>query len=84
MMMSMVGTMVAQLFTINQHDSGFGFTMIGKPLATVCFAFSIGTILLGAFRCWRQQQTMLSGKALTGGFELHLIGIGTVLVWALP
>ena len=83
MMMSMVGTLVAQLFTINHetnHGSGFGYFAAGKPLAITCYAFSIGTILLGAVRSWRHQHTMLSGKALSGGFEIHCLGICSVLV----
>lgn len=83
MMMSVVGTMVAQLFTINHetsHGSGFGYFAAGKPLAVTCYAFSIGTILLGAVRSWRHQHTMLSGRALSGGFEIHCLGICSFLV----
>ncbi|RSM18761.1 hypothetical protein CDV31_002481 [Fusarium ambrosium] len=83
MMMSMVGTLVAQLFTINHetnHGDGFGYFAAGKPLAITCYAFSVGTILLGAVRSWRHQHTMLSGKALSGGFEIHCLGICSVLL----
>ncbi|KAM0441293.1 hypothetical protein ACHAPT_000602 [Fusarium lateritium] len=83
MMMSMVGTLVAQLFTINHetsHGSGLGYFAAGKPLAITCYAFSIGTILLGAVRSWRHQHTMLSGKALSGGFEIHCLGICSILL----
>ncbi|KAJ4195654.1 hypothetical protein NW755_001814 [Fusarium falciforme] len=83
MMMSMVGTLVAQLFTFNHetnHGSGFGYFAAGKPLAITCYAFSIGTILLGAVRSWRHQHAMLSGKALSGGFEIHCLGICSVLL----
>ena len=79
-MLSMIGTAIAQLFTINHHDAGFGYTLVGKPFATVCYSFSIGTILLGAARCWRQQHAMICGRALSSGFEIHLIGIGVALV----
>ncbi|KAG5755285.1 hypothetical protein H9Q72_001528 [Fusarium xylarioides] len=74
--MSMVGTLVAQLFSL-QHEGqhqAFGYFVTGKPLAMTCYSFSIGTILLGAVRTWRHQRTMMSGKALVGGFELHLLG----------
>ncbi|KAF4977247.1 hypothetical protein FZEAL_6211 [Fusarium zealandicum] len=83
MMMSMVGTTVGQLFTINHsssHDTGLGYFAVGKPLAITCYAFSIGTILLGAIRSWRHQRTMLNGKALAGGFEIHCLGICSVLL----
>lgn len=82
--MSMVGTLVAQLFSL-QHDGqhqAFGYFVTGKPLAMTCYSFSIGTILLGAVRTWRHQRTMMSGKALVGGFELHLLGLCSVLVCA--
>lgn len=82
-MMSMVGTMVAQLFTLHHegyHVHGFGYFVTGKPLALTCYAFSIGTILLGAVRTWRHQQIMMRGKALVGGFEIHLLGICSMLV----
>ncbi|KAJ3500746.1 hypothetical protein NM208_g17080 [Fusarium decemcellulare] len=82
-MMSMVGTLVAQLFTINHessHGTGLGYFAAGKPMAITCYAFSIGTILLGAIRSWRHQHTMLSGKALAGGFEIHCLGICSVLL----
>jgi hypothetical protein len=82
-MMSMVGTMVAQLFTLHHegyHAHGFGYFVTGRPLALTCYAFSIGTILLGAVRTWRHQQIMMRGKALVGGFEIHLLGICSMLV----
>ncbi|KAH7156654.1 hypothetical protein EDB81DRAFT_396852 [Dactylonectria macrodidyma] len=80
MTMSMLGTAVAQLYSITEDGLGFGYTQVGKPLATLCFAFSIATILLGAIRSWRHQHSMMGGRALTGGFEIHLLGIGTCLL----
>ncbi|KAI1034859.1 hypothetical protein LB504_004464 [Fusarium proliferatum] len=80
--MSMVGTVVAQLFSL-QHEGqhqAFGYFATGKPLAMTCYSFSIGTILLGAVRTWRHQRTMMSGKALVGGFELHLLGLCSMLL----
>ncbi|QPC78259.1 hypothetical protein HYE68_009011 [Fusarium pseudograminearum] len=77
-MMSMVGTMVAQLFTLSHeghHAKTFGYFITGRPLALTCYGFSIGTILLGAVRTWRHQRIMMSGKALVGGFEIHVLGI---------
>ncbi|KAH7155854.1 hypothetical protein B0J13DRAFT_235249 [Dactylonectria estremocensis] len=80
MAMSMLGTAIAQLFRITEDGPGFGYTRAGKPLATLCFAYSIATILLGAVRSWRHQHSLVSGRALTGGFEIHLLGIGTCLL----
>ncbi|KAM5355100.1 hypothetical protein ACJ41O_001746 [Fusarium nematophilum] len=81
-MMSMVGTLVLQLFTLNHHGAGFGYTLVGKPLATTCYAFSAGTVILGAVRSWRHQDSMLRGMALAGGFEVHVLGICSMLVGA--
>lgn len=80
MAMSILGTTISQLFSITHHDSGFGYTAVGKPLATVCFISSIGTLLLGATRCWRHQRSMINGKALVSGFEVNAIGAGVALV----
>ncbi|KAG8668404.1 hypothetical protein FPOAC2_07688 [Fusarium poae] len=77
-MMSMVGTMIAQLFTLSRkgyHTKSFGYFITGRPLALTCYGFSIGTILLGAVRTWRHQRIMMGGKALVGGFEIHVLGI---------
>ena len=80
MTLAMIGTTVAQLFTITYHDTDFGYTTIGKPLAASCFALAIGTVFLGAVRSWRFQNAMIRGKALASGFEIHVIGLGVGLV----
>ncbi|KAF7548651.1 hypothetical protein G7046_g8602 [Stylonectria norvegica] len=80
MQMSMFGTVVAQLFSLKNHDSGFGYTLVGKPLAAVCFIFSIGTLLLGAVRSWRHQRAIIRGKALVSGLEIHIIGIAVAML----
>ncbi|KAF4963641.1 hypothetical protein FSARC_8346 [Fusarium sarcochroum] len=81
-MMSMVGTLVAQLFTLHHegYHAGFGYFVTGRPLAMTCYAFSIGTILLGAIRTWRHQSFMRNGKALVGGFEIHLLGMCSMVL----
>lgn len=84
MTLAMIGTTVAQLFTINHHDSGFGYTAVGRPLAAACFAIAIGTLLMGAVRTWRYQNAMIRGRALVSGFEIHVIGISVSLVSSLP
>lgn len=76
----MIGTTVAQLFSINHHDSGFGYTAVGRPLAAACFVIAIATLLMGAVRTWRYQNAMIRGRALASGFEIHLIGISVSLV----
>ncbi|KAK2048182.1 hypothetical protein LZ31DRAFT_78828 [Colletotrichum somersetense] len=68
-----LGTVIAQLFVIQLSDSGFGYTAIGKPLATACYCFAMCVTLLGALRVWRLQHALLLGKMLSGGFEIMTI-----------
>ncbi|KZL87050.1 hypothetical protein CI238_01642 [Colletotrichum incanum] len=75
-----LGTVVAQLFVMQPPDSGFGYTTVGKPLATVCYCFSMCITLLGACRVWRIQHAMLLGKTLSGGFEIMTIAAGFLLL----
>ncbi|KAK1731965.1 uncharacterized protein BDZ83DRAFT_11142 [Colletotrichum acutatum] len=77
---AVLGTMVAQLFALQALDTGFGYTAVGKPLATLCYSFSICIVLLGAFRAWRLQHAMFAGKALAGGFELTTLALGFLIV----
>jgi uncharacterized membrane protein YidH (DUF202 family) len=79
-MSAVIGTLVAQLFTLEQQDNGFGYSAIGRPLSTACFCLSIITISLGACRTWRHQHAMISGKALTGGFEITILTVGFLAV----
>ncbi|KAE9577273.1 hypothetical protein CGCF415_v001770 [Colletotrichum fructicola] len=73
---AILGTIVAQLFALQQADSGFGYAILGKPLATVCYGLSICATLLGACRAWRLQKAMLRGKAIAGGFEVTSLAVG--------
>ncbi|KAF6831239.1 hypothetical protein CMUS01_07431 [Colletotrichum musicola] len=50
--------------------------MLGRPLATVCYVFSICITLLGACRTWRLQRAMLRGKTISGGFEIMSLALG--------
>jgi hypothetical protein len=80
----MLGTTVAQMFAIQQSDSGYGYSMVGKPLSTVCFVFSIGTVVMGGFRSWRHQHAVLGGKALVGGLGVATLALGSLVVSLLP
>ncbi|KAK6214917.1 hypothetical protein QIS74_07936 [Colletotrichum tabaci] len=73
---AILGTVVAQLLALQPPDSGFGYTMVGKPLATVCYCFSMCITMLGACRVWRIQHAMFLGKTLSGGFEIMTIAVG--------
>ncbi|KAL8670722.1 MAG: hypothetical protein Q9168_004749 [Polycauliona sp. 1 TL-2023] len=80
--LAFLGVFIAQLFRL-QHavdpDPVFGFFVLGKPLSCICTAAAIVTNLLGAHRFWRQQNAMLRGKVLCGGWEVYAT-VGTVLM----
>ncbi|WYZ44175.1 hypothetical protein EsH8_VII_000611 [Colletotrichum jinshuiense] len=73
---AILGAAVAQLFALQTPDTGFGYTAVGKPLATVCYCFSICITLLGACRAWRLQHALLLGKTFSGGFEIMTLAMG--------
>lgn len=54
--------------------------MLGKPLATVCYVYSMCITLLGACRTWRLQRAMLRGKTISGGFEIMSLALGFLAV----
>ncbi|KAJ2904529.1 uncharacterized protein MKZ38_007861 [Zalerion maritima] len=76
MMLANLGVIIAQLFALEQSDSGFGYSQVAQPFATTCFSCAVVTIFLGAVRTWRHQHALLQDKALTGGFELTTVGFG--------
>jgi len=79
----MIGVTVAQLFRL-QHapnpSSIFGFYVLGKPLACICQGSAIYSLLLGAYRSWRHQHAIVRGKAIAGGLEVFLLGVGVLAV----
>ena len=72
---ALLGTIIAQLFFLQGQDGGFGYTTVGRPLAAACFAISIVTLLLGAYRTWRHQRAVLHGRVLVRGFETLCVGL---------
>ncbi|KAL2755795.1 hypothetical protein ACRALDRAFT_1064202 [Sodiomyces alcalophilus JCM 7366] len=80
LMSAITGTIVAQLYVLQQPPSGFGYGTVGRPLASICYGFSICTVLLGTCRAWRHQHAMIGGKALTGGFEIVVLAIASLLI----
>ena len=79
----MLGVIISQLFTLQKStspDPHIGYFVTGKPLGAICQAAAMMTLLLGAFRWWRQQNAITRGKALAGGFELTVIGLVILLV----
>lgn len=81
--LSMLGVIISQLFHL-QHstspDPVLGYFVVGKPLAAICQGAAIYTLILGSYRWWRQQNAIVRGKVLVGGFEVTLIGMGFLLV----
>jgi hypothetical protein len=79
----MIGITVAYLFRI-QHAPNpsptFGFYRLGKPISFTLQGIAISTLLIGAFRAWRSQNSIVRGKALSGGFEIVAIALSTFLV----
>jgi len=80
---SALGVTVAQLFRL-QHvaspNTSFGFFVLGKPLACICQGAAIYCLCLGAYRSWRLQNAIIRGKAISGGFEIVLLGGGVLLI----
>jgi len=86
-MMATLGVLIAQLFTIQSSDPGFGYHALGQPMATVCLSSSIIILLLGCLRFWRWQAALVRGKSLCGGPEIVIVAVGLLLVrvsyWAI-
>jgi uncharacterized membrane protein YidH (DUF202 family) len=78
--LAMLGTLVAQLFTINAQDHRPNSSLLGKPLATIFFTLAIVTVGLGAIRNYRHQSFLIEGKALAGGVEIHILSLLSLLV----
>ena len=49
-------------------------------MAAVCFGAAIIVSLLGTCRWYRNQRAIIQGKALTGGFEITTVWMGTLAV----
>ncbi|KAL5621617.1 hypothetical protein BROUX41_006517 [Berkeleyomyces rouxiae] len=83
---AVTGTTISQLFMLSSdaQDSGSGFTYsaVGKPLATVCYVFAILTITIGTYRVWRLQHAILEGKTLARGAEPMTIFVVTACLLA--
>lgn len=81
--LSVLSVIIAQLFRL-QHSQNpnrvFGYFTLGIPLACVCIGVAILILLLGAYRFWRQQNAILRGKVLAGGWELNAIGLTIFMV----
>ncbi|KAH8682349.1 hypothetical protein BX600DRAFT_505953 [Xylariales sp. PMI_506] len=71
--LALLGVSVAQLFTLQSFDAGTDFPLIGKCLATACYASAIWTLLAGAYHAWRFQKALMHNRAVSGGLGLNSI-----------
>lgn len=81
--LSSLGVAVAQLFRLQHSPTPnlvFGFFVLGKPLACLCQGAAMVTLSIGAYRSWRLQNAIVRNKAVSGGFEILLIGLGALMV----
>lgn len=72
-----MGLTIAQLFRLNHsgfHNATFGFYVLGKPLAVISQFAACFVLFLGAYKSWRHQRAVVRGKAITGGFEMWVVG----------
>jgi uncharacterized membrane protein YidH (DUF202 family) len=79
----MTGVVIAQLFRLQHTENPnrtFGFYVLGIPLAACFIGFGAVVLLVGALRFWRQQEAMIRGKVLRGGWEITLIMIFSIAV----
>ncbi|TGO16024.1 hypothetical protein BTUL_0033g00620 [Botrytis tulipae] len=82
--LSMLGVSIAQLFRLQHSPTPnplIGFFVLGKPLACICQGAAITTLLVGSIRSWRHQNAIVRGKALSGGFEVIIIGVGFFFIF---
>lgn len=81
--LSSIGVAVAQLFRLQHTPTPnpiFGFFVLGKPMACICQGAAIYCLFLGAYRSWRLQNAIVRGKAISGGFEFVMLGLGVAMV----
>nr|POE46875.1 hypothetical protein CFP56_00207 [Quercus suber] len=61
-------------------DAIVGFFKLGRPLGATSIALAIVILMIGAYRCWHQQQNMTRGKVMARGWELWTITSITFIV----
>lgn len=82
-MLSMVGIIITQLFRIEHVPSPsdrISYHDVGKPLGAAFQVAAMAQSALAFIRYLRQQMSMARGKVLANGWELQMIGVGTLLV----
>lgn len=74
----MLGVLIAQLFrlqrSIPQEQNYLTYYEVAIPLSVTCHCAALVIVGIGAFRFWRQQSAIVSGKIHAGGWELNSVG----------
>lgn len=74
----MQGVLIAQLFRLQQSNSqqaSLRFQQVGIPLSVACHGVALLVAVIGAYRFWKQQGAIASGKIHAGGWEVNMVGI---------
>lgn len=79
----MTGVLTAQLYRL-QHGANpnpnLGFYVIGRPLSILFICMGLVVVCVGAFRFWKLQGGLVRGMALSGGWEVLVVGGLSLLV----
>ncbi len=79
---SMMGVFIAQLMRLRHSPNPrpvFGFYAVSVPLASICQVMAILFSIVGCIRFFKYQKNMALGAALSGGWEIGIVGL---LTWA--
>ena len=80
---SMLGVFIAQLLRLNpapHPNPRIGFFAVSVPLASACQIMAIIVTLIGSMRFIKYQKHMALGLALSGGWEVGVVGSLTMMV----
>ena len=83
MTFSMLGILIAQLMRLHHTAnprSTLGYFAVSVPLASVCHITAMTLTVIGCYRFLKYQKTMALGAALSGGWELVVVGLLAFLV----
>ena len=82
----MIGVIIAQLWRL-QHsptpDPVFGFYVLSIPISVIFQCSAIVVVSVGGWRFWRQQELMAVGRVKAGGWEVAVVGVGSLLLLTL-
>lgn len=79
----MLGVFIAQLMRLNHAsnpDLKIGFFIVSVPLASACQIMAIILTIIGSMRFLKYQKHMAVGLALSGGWEVGVFAILTLMV----